>query len=193
MAPHSSHAGWLVTDELQLWDPKLRGALQHGSVGMWDAAQLQGSVKWASKAWVTRSLRRLHTRETGQPCFFSLTIAFTHCCLELAASSTLPPCSEITHAGGRWCVWEERKGATSLILQRRFCEFSSFLQHEHLERNTSPETPSLVLFRQKAKDILGARCHGWQIRTRVPGRGMSGCVSVSSQHQTQSTQDSKTC
>lgn len=135
---------------------------------------------------------KLHARDRGQSCFSSLTTAFTHC-LELATFSTLRqytlPC--VTRAGDPWCIWEEREGAGSIILQR-FCKFSLFLQREHLERNTSPETPGLVLIRQKPKKILGARCHRWQIRTRAPRRTNRGCVRVSSQHQIQSTQDSKT-
>lgn len=134
---------------------------------------------------------KLHARDRGQSCFSSLTTAFTHC-LELATFSTLRqytlpwdnPCWwPMMHLGGK---------GRSRKYHLAFCKFSLFLQREHLERNTSPETPGLVLIRQKPKKILGARCHRWQIRTRVPRRTNRGCVRVSSQHQIQSTQDSKT-
>lgn len=73
--PLSSRAGWLLAEQLQPREPRLRGALRHSPAGMRDAAQLWGSVKRASKAWITHSPCKLHTRDTAQPCFFS----FNHC------------------------------------------------------------------------------------------------------------------
>lgn len=115
----------------------------------------------------------------------ALVVLFNHCIhslgLELATSSTgrqHTSLSEITPAGRQMMCLGGKGRSKKPTLQRRFCDLSSFLQHKQLERNTSPEIPCLVLFRQKRKEIPGAKCHGCQIRTKVPARKKKGFLCV---------------